>query len=374
MTIRLLYIGDVPIRPDRSGGSVVLWRHQQLFSRGSITAAEPSWLHRPGRGHRLWRLLRRLRLARLGLILQPWLHQLDLNLSAEHERQLPQQADAILTVGHGLGWLEAMRAARATGLPLITLVHDWYPDASGCPRWGLWLWERSFRRLMHCSALVLPVSEGMARQIGPHPNLRVLPPIPDPQLRPCPPRQIHPGPWRLYYSGLCGGLYRPLLQHLIQAVAADPRFELHCSGEGHQDLHLPAAEGRLRSSGFLDGEAWQEAFNEADALVLVLSFERRHQRHLATHFPSKLVEYANRGRPIVIWGPPWSSAVQWGQGKPEVLIVSRPSATDLLDAANLWLHHQSLEPQPAKGMTAQTIKTSFDEAVGQLMAANQCNE
>ncbi len=69
---------------------------------------------------------------------------------------------------------------------------------------------------------------------------------------------------------------------------------------------MPAMNHRLRSSGFSMARPAQ-AFDEADALVLVLSFEPCHRRHLATHFPSKLVEYANRGRPILIWGPPWSS-------------------------------------------------------------------
>ena len=61
---------------------------------------------------------------------------------------------------------------------------------------------------MSSSALIFAVSEGMAHEIGPHPNLQVLPPIPDPDLKPCPPHQLHGGPWHLYYSGLCGGLYQ----------------------------------------------------------------------------------------------------------------------------------------------------------------------
>ena len=282
---RLLYVGDVPIRPDHSGGSVVLWRHQQLFSAGSITSAPAGLGYRPQWGQALWHSLRTVRLGRLALILQPWLRALDDHLSATQKAQIELNADAILTVAHGLRWIEAMAMARACRLPLITIVHDWYPDASGCPRWGLWIWDQSFRRLLGSSALVFAVSEGMAREIGPHPNLQVLPPIPDPSLQPSPFRQPHSGPWRLYYSGLCGGLYTPLLQALIDAVVADPRFALHCSGQDAHTLQMPAMNPRLRSSGFLDGEAWQQAFDEADALVLVLSFESRHRRHLATHFP-----------------------------------------------------------------------------------------
>lgn len=363
MLIRLLYLGAVPIRPDQSGGSVVLWRHQQLFSGGAISSADPGLGFRAGLGLALWNGLRRLRLGRLALIFHPWLRQLDLNFSPAELASLGNQADAILTVAHGLTWLQAMVAARACGLPLITVVHDWYPDASGCPHWGLWIWDQSFRRLMRRSALIFAVSDGMAKQIGPHPNVHVLPPIPDPALKTCPPRRPHEGSCRLYYSGLCGGLYRPLLQQLIEAVAADPRFALHLSGSGAEELQLPDPAGRLRCSGFLEGDAWQRAFDEADALVLVLSFERRHRRHLATHFPSKLVEYANRGRPIVIWGPAWSSAVQWGMNQKDVLTHTTSSAARLLHAMEEWLPHQPDSRAVHAGLRADCIAAQFNQAV-----------
>ena len=367
--MRLLYLGDVPIRPDHSGGSVVLWRHQQLMRDGSITAADPQLGHRPGIGQKLWRVLRRSRLGRLALILQPWLWSLDVQVQPAELQTIKASADAIFTVARGLVWLQAMAVARATGLLLITVVHDWYPDASGCPRWGLWIWERCFRQLMRSSALIFAVSEGMAREIGPHPNLQALPPIPDLALQLCPPRQSHGGPWRLYYSGLCGGLYQPLLQQLIDAVAADPRFALHISGPGSDSLRLPAANPRLRRSGFLEGAAWQQAFDEADALVLVLSFERRHRRHLATHFPSKLVEYANRGRPIVIWGPAWSSAVQWGDTQPHVLIHTFMSSISLVNVISHWLSTQNIGIPYSPCLAALSVAKSFEDNASILLAS-----
>ncbi|MCP9801909.1 hypothetical protein [Synechococcus sp. RedBA-s] len=82
------------------------------------------------------------------------------------------------------------------------------------------------------------VSEGMAHEIGPHPNLQVLP------------------PWQLYYAGLCNELYKPLLEELIDAVVVDPCFALHCSGQDAHIHQMPAMNPRLCSSGFLDGEVW----------------------------------------------------------------------------------------------------------------------
>lgn len=325
--------------------------------------------YRPGLGHALWSLLRRFRLGRLALILQPWLWQRDIQFTPQQLASMRQQGDAILTVAHGLSWLQAMAAASSSRLPLITISHDWYPDASGCPRWGLWIWEHYFRQLFQHSALVLAVSEGMAHEIGTHPNLNVLLPIPDPDLQPCPPRQPQQGPWRLYYSGLCGGLYSSLLNKLIDAVASDRCFALHCSGPDAPTLPMPASQPRLRSSGFLHGDSWQQAFDEADVLVLVLSFELRHRRHLATHFPSKLVEYANRGRPIVIWGPLWSSAVQWGQDQPSVLCFCSKSAQALLRQLSAWLPQQPLRTDPDKQLSAACLATQFNHAVAFTLQA-----
>jgi hypothetical protein len=192
-------------------------------------------------------------------------------------------------------------------------------------------------------------------------------PIPDPDLKPSPMRENHNGPWCLYYSGLCGGLYQPLLQELINAVATDHRFALHVSGSDSQSLAIPAKVERIRHSGFLNGLAWQEAFDGSDALLVVLSFEPRHRRHLATHFPSKLVEYANRGRPILIWGPPWSSAVKWGMAQSKVLCLSHLSASDLLKSADQWLKGQAGETPPIAGLQASEIAYQFNQAVSRLL-------
>ena len=136
---RLLYIGDVPIRPDRYGGSVALWRHQQLLRSASITEAS-AWLgYRPGMGAWINRLLRRCRLGRLALIIQVWLRSLDGHLPEPTRNQLRREGEAILTVANGLRWVDALGVARRCDLPLITIVSGWYPDASGCPRWGLWI-------------------------------------------------------------------------------------------------------------------------------------------------------------------------------------------------------------------------------------------
>jgi hypothetical protein len=43
-----------------------------------------------------------------------------------------------------------------------------------------------------------------------------------------------------------------------------------------------------------------------------------------TSFPSKLPEYAQFGKPIVIWGPEYCSAIHWGrEGDRALCIISQ---------------------------------------------------
>jgi hypothetical protein len=361
---RIILISDIVPRHDRSGGEVVLWRHVSL-----LTATGDILLEVPTSSLVLWKsrawvsflihCLKRMRLSRLVRVLEPALEGwrvIPIHISHEEVRKTYA---AILTVAHGLEWTRALALARSTQLPLITIFHDWYPDASGSSRGFCQVWDWKFRQLYQGSALAFCVSEGMQRELGPHRNAHVLPPLPDPGIRQLssiekaqvtsePNKPVH-----LYYSGFAGGLYRPLLQQLISAVNADERFTLHLSGSETNQLTVEEDNPRLRISGFLDGPAWENAFNEADFLLVVLSFKPRERRHLRTHFPSKLVEYANRGRPIVIWGPAGSSAVEWGRHQAGVKICEDSSASTLLDVV----------ARASKEHLNAIVDPSFDPAV-----------
>jgi hypothetical protein len=232
-----------------------------------------------------------------------------------------------------------MKLAELSGLPLISIFHDWYPDASGCPKGWTWVWDQWFRKLYQRSALAFVVSPGMGRELGDHPNSHLLPPIPansesfkakagDSTLTPADSSRV-----RLYYAGHSGGLYAPMLRELIQAVQGDERFQLRISGSETAQLAEFSQKGKVEVLGFLNGDEWQRAFEEADLLLVVLPFEKRRERHLRTHFPSKLVEYANRGRPILIWGPETSSAVSWARDASNVLICTSQHVEALLETA-----------------------------------------
>jgi hypothetical protein len=51
-----------------------------------------------------------------------------------------------------------------------------------------------------------------------------------------------------------------------------------------------------------------------------------------TSFPSKLPEYAQFGKPIVIWGPEYCSAIHWGREGDRALCITSASPQTLITA------------------------------------------
>jgi hypothetical protein len=58
-------------------------------------------------------------------------------------------------------------------------------------------------------------------------------------------------------------------------------------------------------------------------------FDPAMRRRMETSFPSKLPEFTQFGKPIVIWGPEYCSAVQWARPGHRALCVTDPSPTAL---------------------------------------------
>jgi len=50
---------------------------------------------------------------------------------------------------------------------------------------------------------------------------------------------------------------------------------------------------------------------------------------METSFPSKLIEFAQFGKPLIVWGPEYCSAVQWGEQNERVLCVKSPDIFEL---------------------------------------------
>lgn len=59
---------------------------------------------------------------------------------------------------------------------------------------------------------------------------------------------------------------------------------------------------------FAPREELNDWLASADVFLVVMSFDPALMRRMETSFPSKLPEYAQFGKPLVIWGPELSGA------------------------------------------------------------------
>ena len=234
--------------------------------------------------------------------------------------------DVILTVAHGWWALVAVAVAKRHRLPLISLFQDWWPDFDDVPDIIRPLIARQFRRICDASQTALCVSSGMHSELGAPANAIVLHDVPSAvqgdRLTPAP---AHP-PFRIVYFGNLQE-YGPLVESAIRSVANSTNIRLEVFGPPPRWSR--GAEAEFRAAGIYHGLVAPDRIHAEittfHAGLVVMSFDPKLRRRMRTSFPSKLVEFAQFHRPIVIWGPDYCSAVQWAQEGDQAICVTDPN-------------------------------------------------
>lgn len=318
-----------------SAGEIILHRHLSQAGDWEVSVVEDR--RRGSQFSLATRIIKRFYRTRL----HRWAGSLDvLAWGRQWNAILPVAAGQkaiVLTVAHGDGCWAARRFAKKHGFPLATIFHDWWPDVPAVHAPLRRLLDARFARLYEESDLALCVSEGMKGALGPHPNSVVLHPIPG-----VPKRELASGlelaagalrPMKVHYSGNLHE-YGSMLGGLLQASEAHPGLRVHVRGP---NPNWPAAfREEMQARGlWLDFapraelDAW---LSSADALVVVMSFAPAMRRRMETSFPSKLTEYSQVGKPLVIWGPAYCSAVRWARHGDRALCVMEEDPQALVAA------------------------------------------
>jgi glycosyltransferase involved in cell wall biosynthesis len=68
----------------------------------------------------------------------------------------------------------------------------------------------------------------------------------------------------------------------------------------------------------------------ADAFLIPQVFDSSQKRRMETNFPSKLAEFAQFGKPLVVWSPETASASVWARAENRALQVSSPDPARLV--------------------------------------------
>ena len=238
----------------------------------------------------------------------------------------------VMTVAHGDLAYAADRAARGAGLPLVVIFHDWWPDIPPLGQAARQREQNHFLRLHRNATASLPVSEGMRSALGSHPAARVLYPIPSvDDAANALPRGANDRPFRVLYAGNVSE-YGPMVATALQESLCNPgiRFEVSGSDPKWSSTFRDAMRAGGLWLDFLPRPKLEEWFRSADAFLVPLVFDPAFRRRMETSFPSKLTEFSRYGRPLVIWGPEYGSAVRWARETEEAICVTSPRPADLM--------------------------------------------
>ena len=323
MKTRVLLVSIVPPRND-CGVRIVM--HRQLVERNPFELhiasnadfADDLVVHTP---LRLPYLIHRLRKSRFGPRLAGWITDYENFVwPLIPNRALEDAVEAfrpqvILTLAEcGLSNL-ARKTAQRHRLPLAGLFLDWFPVMKG--HYGhkstQRILSRRYRELYAECDLAFCTSDGMQEILGPHPNSHVIYPMPG-KYRVTAGNTFpnRTGRFRLVYVGSVENFYGRMLCLLIEKVEATSDLKIVVVGpnaDWPKEL-LDRARARGTYIGFKPPEEAAEALASADALLVVMSFEKEHEVFMRTSFTTKFLDYVAFGKPVILWGPEYCEPVR----------------------------------------------------------------
>jgi hypothetical protein len=349
---KLVYIGDVPVEASYHG-SALLYRLLQRYPADRLNIVEGNLqLSRPERrltsvpygvlsvGRQRW----------LNTRFHTWVAAWFTFKASALARQVPSvlgnfAPEAVLTVAHGFSWITAAMFARQFGLPLHLILHDDWPRAANLPvRMKRWL-DRRFGAVYRQAASRLCVSPFMAEEYEQRYEAggTLLYPsrAPDAPVFAAPPERIAETgrPLIFAFGGTLNtdGHVRAL--HQLSESLEGIGGQLHLYGPiSHADAERA---GLLRANVRLCGLVPAAEFisrmrAEVDVLFAPMSFASKDRTNMEISFPSKLTDYTAAGIPLLIYGPPYSSAVRWARQLAGVAeLVDSEGPEDLAKAVRL---------------------------------------
>ena len=253
--------------------------------------------------------------------------------------------DAIFTIpDNTLSWTAYLLAQRLN-LPLITNFQDWWPRGQFTlalekpydPVRALL--ENRFYRMYQASQLAFCTSAGMKQKLGDHSNAPVLYPCPAPRAPEFQPDLKSPcketnRPFRLIYAGTIINAYGRSVLNLAKTLQDRRDLEFHVYGPppdwSPADRTWMEQVGIYR--GLLPHEELKSKLHEADACLVVMSFEPQLRTMMETSFTTKFLEYSQYAKPIIVWGPDYCQPVQVAKTEVSAVTVTTPEAIAVVEA------------------------------------------
>lgn len=247
--------------------------------------------------------------------------------------------EAVLTIHEQFGWLTASRFAELNSIPLHILLHDDWLRNIPMDGYLKTKFENRFGRVYQQASSRLCISPYMEEsyRIRYGAQGRTLYPSRAYNAKPhYTPKSTPPhfgSPLKIAYGGnvFHSGYWEALLHLAIALEQAGGQLHLFGPTQSEAAAH-GLGHSNVIAHGFVS-DMTNTMRKTADALFLPMSFEAREEPNMRVSFPSKLTEYTAAGLPIIIYGPPYCSAVRWAKEHPEsAIVVVKPGVDNLHEA------------------------------------------
>jgi glycosyltransferase involved in cell wall biosynthesis len=230
--------------------------------------------------------------------------------------------DGVLTVAHGFGWLPAANLAQKRNAPLHLMVHDDWPRAANVPP-GFRNWiDNRFGDVYRQAQSRLCVSPAMQRAYETRYGASAEVVYPSrasnlPEFAEPPQRLAHNDhQFTIAFAGTINspGYVKALIALHDALAAAGGRLLIFGPLTSEQARQVGLDLPNVVVGGLL---SWPELMRrlreEVDALFVPMSFDVSDSSNMQMAFPSKLADCTAVGLPLLVYGPPYCSAVHWAR-------------------------------------------------------------
>lgn len=340
---RLLYLSDVPAESTVAGAALI-FRLLETYPADRLLIIQSN-LHPTSPPKRLARVrYETLRFAGVRMLKSRYAAQyalLNFRLARWRYWQVRSlirefRPEAVATVAHGSLWLTADAAARRLRVPLHLIIHDDVPTCTHTPPSQWPRVEHAVKRVYRAAASRLCVSPSMAETYSERYGAaaEVLYPsrASDARAWDAPPLRGDRTALRFFYAGSINTPdYIPRLAALAdQTEQSGDQLVIYSPIRTEEARDIGLARPNITVRGFIPfQDLLREMRESADVLFVPMSFAPRDRPNMEISFPSKIADYTVTGLPLLIWGPPYCSAVRWAKENPgvaEVVESSDPAA------------------------------------------------
>jgi hypothetical protein len=368
--LRVLLVSIVPPRNDW-GVRIVMHRHLvernpfKLHVASNADFEDGLLVHTP---LRLPYLIHRLRKSRFASRLAAWITDYEnfiwpLTANDALEEAVEKfQPEVILTLAEcGLCHI-ARKTAERHRLPLAGLFLDWFPVMKG--HYGHKSTQRILSQRYHelyaACDLAFCTSDGMQEMLGPHPNSHVIYPMPGRHRVPEKSWPPSDGKFRLVYVGAVEDFYGRMLCSLIEKIETTNDLEIFVVGPNDWPAEsLQRAKAKGICLGFKPAEEAAKVVAGADALLVVMSFEKEHELCMRTSFRTKFLDYVAFGKPVILWGPEYCTPVRVARKHGGAAVVSSSDA-DAVVALSRQIAADSTVSEKLSNEALQLHQTLFN--------------